>query len=175
VILESVKSYFNREGETFCSHQHAPSQQEKGFPAGVYQQGVYYFSHPLFRIYRKNAARWIKEIIKDVLENEITEKLLTHNGPTVFLTTVNQSEDKSVAMIHGLNYVMKKNSEDIYTIDEIIPLYHTEVKYYIGDKIVNEVENNVTKKVVDFTIENGYLVVNLEKIEGHLVLKVSFA
>jgi hypothetical protein len=37
------------------------------------------------------------------------------------------------------------------------------------------VENNVTKKVVDFTIENGYLVVNLEKIEGHLVLKVSFA
>lgn len=175
VVLESVKSYFNREGETFCSHQHAPSQQEKGFPAGVYQNGVYYFSHPLFRIYRKNAARWIKEIIKDVLEKEITEKLLIHNGPSVFLTTVNQSEDKSVAMIHGLNYVMKKNSEDIYTIDEIIPLYHIEVKYYIGDKIVTEVENNVTKEVVDFTIENGYLVVNLEKIEGHLVLKVSFA
>ena len=174
VILDSVKSYFNREGETFCSHQHAPSQQVTGFPVGVKQKGIYYFSHPLFRIYRKNAARWIKEIIKDVLEKEITEKLLIHNGPTVFLTTVNQSEDKNVAMIHGLNYVMKKNSEDIYTIDEIIPLYQTELKYYIGDKLVKEVENNVTKEKVDFTVQNGYLVVNLEKIEGHIVLKVVF-
>lgn len=77
-------------------------------------------------------------------------------------------------MIHGLNYVMKKNSEDIYTIDEIIPLYQTELKYYIGDRLVVEVENNVTKEKIDFTIQDGYLVMNLDKIEGHIVLKVAF-
>ena len=44
----------------------------------------------------------------------------------------------------------------------------------MGNKLDKEGENNVTKEKIDFTGKNGYLVVNLEKIEGHVVLKVVF-
>ena len=45
--------YFNRAWNHFCSHQHTPFRPEpSGYDAGVIGDGVLYFAHPVFRIYR---------------------------------------------------------------------------------------------------------------------------
>lgn len=172
VLLESVASYFNREGETFCSHQHAPASREKGAPAATNYGNVVYFAHPIFRIYRKNAPRWVREIVKDVLEGFIPNKLVSHNGPNTLLTTVNQSNDGKVHVIHCLHYITQKNAEDIYTIDGIIPLDQVELKYWVGNKKVSSVVALGTNRVMTFEVLDGYLVIMIDRIVGNLLLEV---
>lgn len=172
VILDSVTPFFNREGETFCSHQHAPSTGQVGAPAATRKGNVVYFAHPLFNLYRKNAPAWVKEILKDVLAELIPDKCLVHNGPSTLLTTVNQSSDGKRHLIHGLHYITQKNSEDIYTIDEVIPLYYTEVMYLIGDKEVVSVTDLTTNTSLPYRIEGNYVIIEIEKIVGHVVVEV---
>lgn len=172
VLLESMSTYFNREGKTFCSHQHAPSRRQVGDPAATINGKVVYFAHPVFNIYRKNAPRWVKELVKDVLSELIPNKLLRHNGPNTLLTTVNQSEDGRQHLIHGLHYITQKNSEEIYTIDGIIPLYEIEIKLLIGCQKVASVTDVVTKASLSYRIEGIYVVVEIEKIMGHKVIEV---
>lgn len=172
VLLESVRAYFNREGETFCSHQHAPSRRQAGAPAATINGKVVYFAHPVFNIYRKNAPRWVKELVKDVLSELIPHKLLRHNGPNTLLTTVNRSEDGRQHLIHGLHYITQKNSEEIYTVDGIIPLYQIEIKLLIGCQKVARVTDVVTKESLPYRIEGNYVVVEIEKIMGHKLIEV---
>lgn len=173
-LVESRSSYFNREGEKFCSHQHAPSTKKEGAPALSKKGNAYYFSHPIFRIYRKNAPRWIKEMVKDILEINIETKYLSHNGPNTLLTTVNRSKDNEKHLIHMLHYITQKNSEDIYTIDDIIPLSNIEVKYYVGNREIASVKELHRNEVLDFKQNQGILTVNVDKLVGHALLEVIF-
>src|SRR5699024_5626097 len=47
VIMDKIKPYFDRKGVKFCSHQHAPSSGEIGYPEVIRKNNVIYFSHPI--------------------------------------------------------------------------------------------------------------------------------
>lgn len=173
-LMATVKSYFNREGETFCSHQHAPAQNELGSPALTRYQNQVYFSHPIFESYRHNAPRWIKVLLAEQLAELLPDKLLTHDGPSTLLTTVNQSEDSQLALIHCLHYITQKNTETIYTIDEVIPLHDIHLTYQIGSRSVKRVTNALTGETIFAKEEAGKLLLDINRIDGHLVIAVEF-
>ncbi|MGN9166336.1 beta-galactosidase trimerization domain-containing protein [Tissierellaceae bacterium HCP3S3_D8] len=170
VLVDSIKTYFNRENGKFCSHQHAPSSGEKGYPAVVKNKGAIYFSYPIFRIYRKNAPKWIKELLKDSLEMLLDKKILVHNGPSTLLTTINESKDKKSQVMHALHYITQKKSEDIYIIDEIIPLYNTEFKIHIGNNKVRSLKLIPENKDIEYKMVDEYIVFNIDEIQGHAVV-----
>lgn len=170
--LSSMKPYFNREGDTFCSHQHAPSSRIKGLPAGTQYGNVFYFSHPLFALYRKNGAKWIREIVKDVLEKMIPKKIVTHNGPTTLLTTMNQSKDKRTKLLHGLHYIIQKQTEDIYTIEDKFPLYDIELKIYLPEQQVQCISHLNDGSFVAFTQVEQEVSIHLPVVNSHFVLKI---
>lgn len=172
IILSSSEAYFNREGERFCSHQHAPSSRVEGRPAATRLGNVIYFSHPLFRIYRKNAPNWVKQLVKDSLELLIARKLLKHDGPSTLLTTVNRDVTGCYHMIHALHYITQKNSEDIFTIDEIIPLHQVTISYELGNQEVEKVTNVKTGEAVSYQVINGYVACMIPRIDGHLLLEI---
>ncbi len=172
LALESVTSFFYRQGDTFCSHQHAPATRQIGAPAATRNGQVSYFAHPLFRIYRKNAPHWVKAIFRDALEELMPRKLLTHDGPSTFLTTVNRNSEGNRHIIHGLHYITQKNSEDIYTIDEVIPLHQLRIKYDLDGKQVKSVRNIVTGEELLVESVEGYLSFVIPRVEGHIVIEV---
>ena len=173
-VLDRVQPYFNREGETFISHQHAPSKREIGAPELTVYGNVYYFAHPIFTLYRKNAPQFIKEILKDVLTMCVPMKQVTHDGPSSLQITANASKEKDVILLHGLHYLTEKKSEDIYTIENHYPLLNVTMNCYVGDRRVQSIVDVINQKAVDFNIENGYAVITQEVLMPHFVYKMVF-
>lgn len=171
VIMDKIIPYFNREGEKFCSHQHTPSKGVKGKAAVTRYGNVIYFSHPIFYAYRKNAARWCKLMVKDALELLIQDKLVSHDGPSTLITTLNQIENKSV--LHLLHYITEKRSEDIYTIEDVIPLYNVEIKIHTHGKKIKNVQLVPEKKSIEFSQEGNVVTFIVDKIDGHTMVELS--
>lgn len=172
VLMQTVKPYFNREGRTFCSHQHAPSSKEYGYPAVTKHHNVIYFSHPIFKIYRKNCPAWCKFMMKDAIENLLGDKLIQHNGPSTLLTSLNEDKETREKVLHVLHYITEKRSEDIYTIEDIIPLHNTEFKVFTGDKKVKSVKKLPELTEVNYSAEEHYISFIIDKVEGHLMLLI---
>lgn len=173
VIMDKVKPYFDRGGEKFCSHQHTPSSGQIGYPEATLYNNIVYFSHPVFHCYRKNAAAWCKAMVRDALEMLLENKLVSHNGPSTVITTLNRQEDKKRNILHVLHYITEKRSENIYTVEESIPLYNVEFKLYADKNDIKEVRNIVRNEKLDFNIENGYITFCLPIIKGHEMIVVS--
>ncbi|MGH4123271.1 MAG: beta-galactosidase trimerization domain-containing protein [Clostridium sp.] len=174
VLMYSVEPYFNREGDMFCSHQHTPSSGKLGYPAVTKKNNVIYFSHPIFKIYRKNCARWCKAIMKDAIELLLKDKLLTHNGPSTIITALNTQCEEHRDILHVLHYITEKRSEDIYTIEDIIPIYNTEFKIYVGDKNIKSLKKIPKLESIDFQRLDNCIIFNLDKIEGYSMVSIEY-
>lgn len=174
VLMNSIQPYFNREGEKFCSHQHTPSSGVNGSPAVTKKENVIYFSHPVFRIYRKNCAKWCKEIIKDAIELLLPGKLVSHNGPSTMLTALNRQEEHNRDVLHILHYITEKRSQDIYTIEDVIPLYNVYFRVQAGKRKVKSVQIVHQMSYISFEQNGDYLEFIVDKIEGHTLVSIQY-
>ncbi len=174
ILMHSIQPYFNREGNTFCSHQHAPSSGKEGYPAVTKKGGVVYFAHPVFRIYRKNCANWCKQIMKDAIELLLPQKLVSHNGPSTMITSLNRQGKQNRDILHTLHYITEKRSEDIYTIEDIIPLFNVEFRVFVGERTVKSVQQVPTMTSIAFEQNGGYLSFTVDKMEGHTMVCIQY-
>lgn len=174
VLMHTIKPYFNREGEKFCSHQHTPSSGQQGYPAVTRKGDVIYFAHPIFNIYRKFSPIWCKMIMRDAIELLLRDKLITHNGPSTVITTINRQEDNNRDVVHILHYITEKRAETIYTIEDVIPLYNIEFKIFVGDKKVKSVQLVPSITSVDYHREGNYISLTMDKIEGHEMICIQY-
>lgn len=174
VLMDTVKPYFNREGKKFCSHQHTPSSGKAGHPAITKKDNVIYFSHPVFRNYRKNAAIWCKEIVSDAIELLLQDKLVTHNGPSTIIAALNTQSQYQRDILHVLHYITEKRSQDIYTIEDVIPIYNLEFKIYVGDKKVKAVKSVSDLTEIDFKKQGQYIVFSVAEVRGDQLLTIEY-
>lgn len=174
ILMNKIEPYFNREGKTFCSHQHAPSSGKIGYPEVTRNGNVIYFAHPIFRLYRKNAAKWCKLMMKDAIELLLNEKIVTHNGPSTIITALNHQEIENRDILHVLHYITEKRSEDIYTVEDIIPLYNVEFKLLVGDKQPTSLMMVPQEELISYKQEGQYISFTINKIEGHSMVSISY-
>ncbi|MGL5753552.1 MAG: beta-galactosidase trimerization domain-containing protein, partial [Paraclostridium sp.] len=167
-LLDSIKPYFNRgEDGKFCSHQHAPSSKEVGYPAVTKYKNRIYFAHPIFSIYRKNTSKWCKEIMKDAIGVLLESKLVNHNGPSTVLTTLQKDLDSNGYILHILHYITEKRSQDIYTIEDIISLYDVKFELSIEDIKIESLRKYDEYNNIEFIKEGNVVKFQLDKINGH--------
>lgn len=174
VLMNRVEPYFERTGIKFCSHQHTPSSGKVGCPEVTRKGNAIYFAHPVFRLYRKNAAKWCKLMVKDAIELLMPEKIVSHNGPSTVITALNHQERYKRDILHVLHYITEKRSEDIYTIDDVIPLYDIEFKIFTGEKHPTAVSMVPQMKPIPFKQIGNYLIFSLDKIEGHSMVSIQY-
>jgi hypothetical protein len=168
ILLDTIKPYFNRgEDDKFCSHQHTPSSKEIGNPAATIYKNRLYFSHPIFSIYRKNAARWCKEIISDAINLLMKNKLVDHNGPASILTTLQKDLDTNGYVLHLLHYITEKKSQDIYTIEDVIPLFNIEFTIEIEDYDVKSIRKYQSNEHINFIKDGNKVKFKVDEINGH--------
>lgn len=174
VIMDKIEPYFDRIGNTFCSHQHAPSSGKAGYPAVTRNGNAVYFSHPIFHLYRKNAARWCKLMVKDALDLLLENKLVNHDGPSTLISSLNHQEAENRDILHLLHYITEKRSEDIYTVEDVIPLYMITMKLYVGDKKVQSVSLVPENNAVSFKQEGPYITFTLQEVKGHNMISIQY-
>lgn len=174
VLMDKIKPYFDRGGDKFCSHQHAPSSGEKGSPEAIGSKQFVYFSHPVFAAYRKNAAIWCKEMVKDAIDLLLPQRLIEHSGPSTLVCTVNSQKEENRLVLHLLHYITEKRSEDLFTIEDSIPLSDLEIsvcaKLPDGGEI-SRIYDPLTKEEFSFseTME-GRIAFKADKVAGHRIL-----
>ncbi len=174
VLMNKIEPYFDRSGKTFCSHQHAPSSGKVGYPEVIRNGNVIYFAHPIFKLYRKNAAKWCKLMLKDAIALCLEHKLVSHNGPSTMTTALNHQEQEKRDVLHILHYITEKRSEDIFTVEDAIPLYGVEFKIYTGNKNPAAVTLVPEEAAVPFVRDGQYISFRLGKIEGHSMISIQY-
>jgi hypothetical protein len=96
--------YFNRTWEHFCSHQHAPNQEQpSGFDCGVRHGSILYFAHPVFRNYRAYGAVAYREFIVKAIRALLGETLtLFTNLPSTARLSLTKQPKENRHILHLL-------------------------------------------------------------------------
>ncbi len=178
VLMKTVLPYFNREGKTFCSHQHSPANpMAEGHPAVIEKGKALYYSHPIFKLYRKNGALWCKEIVKDGIQRLLQNQLVSHNGPSSLITTLQWQEKEQRAVLHLLHYIPEKRTEDLFVIEDVIPLYDITVNLHMPEgagkikslKLVPE-----GKDIAWNQCSTGMVTCKIPAIHGHQMVEIVY-
>jgi hypothetical protein len=165
--------YFNRTNEHYCSHQHTPSCGKVGYPGIIKTEHTIYFIHPIFTQYNKNGALWCKQLFLNALNILLPQSLVKHDGPSTMLVTLNEQKKENRWILHLLHYIPEKRCEDIYVIEDVIPLYNINLSVKVNKKVKNI--SCVPEKVsLEFDVRDGRVQFTLPKLNGHQMIEVEF-
>lgn len=171
VLADVAVPYFNRTWKHFCSHRHTPSSGDVRYP-GILKHGrTIYFAHPIFSQYNQNAPRWCKQLFLNALDMLLPEPVVRHNGPTTIIATLNQQAQYNRLVLHLLHYIPERRSQDIDTIEDIIPLYNVKVSIKVNEK-VRKVACVPQEKSLDFEMIDGRVEFIVPEIKGHQMIAI---
>lgn len=173
VLADTYIPYFNRTWEHFCSHRHTPSCGKVGYPAVVKNNDCIYYMHPLFATYQAKHPKWCKEIFKDGLDMLLPTQIIKHNGPTTMITTLNKQDAQSRYILHALHYIPVKNCNELFTIEDIIPLYHLNFSVEIAEP-VKSVRIVPEGKEIAFVQNGDRVEFTLDELNGHAMVEIAF-
>ena len=179
--------YFNRSYKHFCSHQHTPNKLDpSGFACGVIKNQIMYLAHPVFIMYRGFGAVAVKEYIVNCIKKLLgDDQSLTTNLPSTARITLNEQASKNRSILHLLNAntVLRggevslsggnlSRAGNIEVIEELLPLYNTEVTLKTSKPIKNITLEPQGKELAFKQLDNA-IKINIDKFTCHqmIVLK----
>ena len=113
-------------------------------------------------------------MLKDAIALCLEHKLVSHNGPSTMITALNHQEQEKRDVLHILHYITEKRSEDIFTVEDVIPLYGVEFKIYTGNKNPAAVTLVPEEAAIPFVRDGQYISFLLNKIEGHCMISIQY-
>ncbi|MGA1197979.1 MAG: beta-galactosidase, partial [Candidatus Latescibacterota bacterium] len=173
VLADGVVPYFNRTWEHFCSHRHTPSAGVVGYPGIVKNGQSIYFMHPVFSQYAKNAPRWVKQLVVNVLDEVLPEPILRLDAPSTTLSTVNAQPQENRWVVHLLHYIPERRGQDFDVIEDVIPIYNVGVSVRV-DGDVKKVATALGGEALPFELADGRVSFVLPKLEGHEMIVLVF-
>ncbi len=174
VIAYRENPYFNRTVEHFCSHAQTPNDPSKTYPAMTIGADGAYIAFELFAEYAANGAMIAREIVKhaiDVLLGE--DKTLTTNLPAQGVVTLMDQAAEHRYVNHLLYASPVKRGTKPEIIEDIIPIYGTEVSLnmFSEPKRVYLAPQNVD---IPFDYTDGVLTYTVEKLECHQMVVIDY-
>jgi len=173
VLADCITPYFNRAWDHFCSHRHTPSNRKKGYPAVVQNGNCIYMAHPVFATYHEWAPKWIKQAVVNAVEKLLPERLLTHDGPSFVIATLNEQKAKKRQIVHLLGYIPERRGTKFDVIEDVVPVYDITVTVKSSRK-----PKGVTCAPegceLDFEYADGRLTFTLPKLDGHQMIELKF-
>ena len=157
--------YFNRTRAHFCSHQHTPNSREYGGAGMTEGKDGIYIAWNIFADYAQSGELHLKQMAIFALDRLLdSAKTLKTNLPAQGIVTLMKQNDRLIC--HLLYASPVKRGNGIEVIEDILPIYNVELAIKT-DKKINKVYLAPQKEDIDFTYENGYISVKLDKIECH--------
>ena len=173
VLAKVTESWFDRDYRHFCSHRQTPSSGKTDGAAIVQNGKMIYFCHPIFNQYQRNAPLWCKKMVLNAVEMLIRKKLVSHNGPSTVIATLNEQKAEKRQILHLLHYIPERRSQNIDIIEDVIPLYQIELIVQTGRK-VKKVECVPQGRRLEFVQKDGQVVFELDELRGHQMISLQF-
>lgn len=160
--------YFNRTRAHFCSHQHTPNSREYGGAGMTEGKDGIYIAWNIFADYAQSGELHLKQMAIFALDRLLdTAKTLKTNLPAQGIVTLMKQSDRLIC--HLLYASPVKRGNGIEVIEDIVPIYNVELAIKT-DKKINKVYLAPQKEDIDFTYDDGYISVKLDKIECHQMI-----
>ena len=157
--------YFNRTRAHFCSHQHTPNSREYGGAGMTEGKDGIYIAWNIFADYAQSGELHLKQMAIFALDRLLdSAKTLKTNLPAQGIVTLMKQNDRLIC--HLLYASPVKRGNGIEVIEDIVPIYNVELAIKT-DKKINKVYLAPQKEDIDFTYDDGYISVKLDKIECH--------
>lgn len=157
--------YFNRTRAHFCSHQHTPNSCEYGGAGMTEGKDGIYIAWNIFADYAQSGELHLKQMAIFALDRLLdSAKTLKTNLPAQGIVTLMKQSDRLIC--HLLYASPVKRGNGIEVIEDIVPIYNVELAIKT-DKKINKVYLAPQKEDIDFTYDDGYISVKLDKIECH--------
>ena len=157
--------YFNRTRAHFCSHQHTPNSREYGGAGMTEGKDGIYIAWNIFADYAQSGELHLKQMAIFALDRLLdSAKTLKTNLPAQGIVTLMKQSDRLIC--HLLYASPVKRGNGIEVIEDIVPIYNVELAIKT-DKKINKVYLAPQKEDIDFTYDDGYISVKLDKIECH--------
>ena len=173
VLAGTNVPYFNRTWEHFCSHRHTPSSSEAGKPGIVKNGRVITFSHPIFRQYEQNAPLWVKKLFLNAVKMLLPDPVLSVEGPSTVIATVNRQEKEKRDIIHLLHFIPERRGRDFDVIEDVIQLTRLPVQLKV-DRPVETVRVVPNGDFLHFDVEDGVLRFVNPILSGHCMVEVCY-
>ncbi len=173
VLAPMVGSFFDRTYRHFCSHRQTPSSGLEAQPGIVRKGRCIYFSSPIFSQYNDNAPRWCKLLVLNALNILLPDPLVKHDGPSTLQLALTQQASHGRWILHLLHFIPERRSDALEVIEDVIPLF----KIKVGVKTptpVREVTVVPEETPLAFRVEGSYAVFEVERIDGHAMVSLTF-
>jgi hypothetical protein len=103
----------------------------------------------------------------------LPEPLVKHDGPSTLQVTLTQQASQGRWILHLLHFIPERRSEELDVIEDVIPLF----KVKVGVKApgpVREVTVVPEEAPLAFRTEESYAVFEVDRIDGHTVVSLTF-
>ena len=176
VFGEIKQALFNRTWEHFTSHQHAPVGATLHAPVAVCKANVLYFAAPLFRAYRTWDYWAYRSMAVKLLRDLLPPALVLPGAPGwVEVTLHNQAKTEDHAerkIIHLVAYHPRRSSQSIPHVDQTGSTSGLSVKVRVEGPRPKRVYLAPSQQDLPFTMDNGYVAIQLPPIGAHAVVVV---
>ena len=173
VLAPILGSFFDRTYRHFCSHRQTPSSGLE-IQAGIVRKGrCIYFSSPIFSQYNDSAPRWCKLLVLNALDLLLPEPLVKHNGPSTLQVALTQQENHGRWILHLLHFIPERRSEELDVIEDVIPLFKVKVGIK-APQLVRDVIVVPEETPLAFRAEGSYVVFEVDRIDGHAMVSLTF-
>ncbi|MBQ0010946.1 MAG: beta-galactosidase trimerization domain-containing protein, partial [Ruminococcus sp.] len=167
VIGERQNPYFNRTTFHFSSHKHTPNDPTKSYPAITVGEDGAYIAYRLFSEYAEDGPLIDKRVVQHVIDLLLAEdKTLTTSLPAQGVVTLMDQTEERRLINHLLYASPVKRGRNVEVIEDILPIYQTEVSLKI-DVTPKRVYLAPQMQDIDFDYTDGLLTYTVPKLECH--------
>lgn len=182
VLGDEYRPLFQRNYQHYYSHFQAPVSENKENPVATSSDRVYYFSHPLFEMYKRQGVLQYKQMINLIVDEALGQPVLKTNMPSSGDIILNHNEERGELILNLLHYIPQRKAIELDTIEEVIPLYNVKIVLSVENiskqintdikKIKNirafqnnvEIEYRLTENLLEFVVPEvkGYEIVTIK-------------
>jgi Hypothetical glycosyl hydrolase 6/Beta-galactosidase trimerisation domain len=173
VLAPIVGSFFDRTYRHFCSHRQTPSSGLEVQPGIVRKGRCLYFSSPIFSQYNDNAPFWCKRLVLNAVQLLLPDPLVKHDGPSTLQVTLTEQAIPDRWILHLLHFIPERRSDLLDVIEDVIPLFNIKVGVR-APRPVGAVTLVPESAPLAFRAEELYTVFELERIDGHAMVSLTF-
>jgi hypothetical protein len=103
----------------------------------------------------------------------LPDPLLTHDGPSTVLTTVNQQASARRWVLHLLHYIPERRGRAMDVVEDVIPLHQVAVSVRVpGD--VRSVTLVPQMEDLPFELRGGRAEFVVPRVDGHQMVALAF-
>jgi len=174
MLAKQETPYFNRTAEHFCSHKHTPNAEVFAGPGmSVGKDGIY-INWKVFTEYAEKGSLILKRIVQYAMDRLLGSAItLKTNLGAQGVATVMEQKAQNRYINHLLYAVPVRRGEKIEIIEDITPVYDTNVTLRLPAEIKN-IYLAPQNTEIPFDCKDGIVSFNVEKIDCHQMVVLEY-